>query len=136
MSEPRSDRPVALVVEDEGLARLLAVDVLDEAGFEVLDAADAEAALLQMAMRPDVRLMFTDIQMPGTLDGMELARRVHERWPHVLLLITSGACAPARSEIADHGRFLAKPYSATQLLHEILRLGQEADERRRGGQSS
>jgi CheY-like chemotaxis protein len=68
-----------LVVEDETLIRLWAADILEENGFSVLEATDADAALKVLESRPDVRLLFTDVQMPGSLDGMELARKVHRR---------------------------------------------------------
>jgi two-component system, response regulator PdtaR len=123
-------QPVVLVVEDEALLRLCAADLLEDAGFEVIQAPDARAALDVMKSRPDVRLLFTDIQMPGKLDGMELAQKVHEQWPRVLLLVTSGALRPKNTEIADHGHFLAKPYTEKRLLEEIDNLGREADERR------
>jgi CheY-like chemotaxis protein len=79
-------RPIALVVDDEALLRMYASDLLEEEGFAVLAAADAEAALRILEARPDVRLLFTDIQMPGGCDGMDLARKVHARWPNVLLV--------------------------------------------------
>ena len=63
--------------------------------------------------------------MPGKLDGLELAHKVHEQWPHVLLLVTSGACPPDKSKIADDGHFLAKPYRREQLLREIETLGRD-----------
>lgn len=129
MARKRNPQPVVLVVEDEELLRLSAADLLEEAGYEVIDAADADAALGVMARRPDVRVLFTDIQMPGGLNGMELARKVHEQWPHVLLLITSGARRPSRAEIADNGHFLPKPYTREQLLAEIDHLGREATAR-------
>ena len=65
-----------------------------------------------------VRLLFTDIQMPGCLDGMDLAREVHARWPHVRLVIASGQRKPARAEIPD-GRFIRKPYRAAELFNEV-----------------
>jgi two-component system, response regulator PdtaR len=79
-----------LVVEDETLIRLWVADLLAENGFSVLEAKDADVALKLLESRPDVKLLFTDVQMPGSLNGMELAREVHARWPHVLLVITSG----------------------------------------------
>ena len=69
--------------------------------------------------RGDVRLLFTDVQMPGALDGMDLAREVHARWPRVLLVITSGRIRPSQAEIPDDGRFLSKPYRAAQLFNEV-----------------
>jgi DNA-binding NtrC family response regulator len=66
-----------------------------------------------------VRLLFTDIQMPGSCDGMDLARQVHARWPNILLVITSGQIKPADAEIPDHGHFIGKPYQANELLGEV-----------------
>jgi CheY-like chemotaxis protein len=108
-----------LVVEDEALIRIWAADLLEENGFSVLEAKDADAALKVLEARPDVKLLFTDVQMPGSLNGMELAREVHARWPHILLVITSGRERPTRGEIPDDGRFVAKPYSAEELLGQV-----------------
>lgn len=108
-----------LVVEDETLIRLWAADVLEENGFSVLEAKDADAALRILEARPDVKLLFTDVQMPGSLNGMELAREVHARWPHILLVITSGRERPTRAEIPDDGRFVSKPYSREDLLGQV-----------------
>ena len=72
-----------------------------------------------MESRGDIRLLFTDIQMPGRFDGMDLARQVHARWPHVLLVITSGRKRPRPAEIPDDGRFVAKPYGAAELFAQI-----------------
>jgi DNA-binding NtrC family response regulator len=128
---PTRQSPV-LVVEDEGLLRLYVDGFLEEAGFEVIDVADADAALNIMARRPDIRVLFTDIQLPGAIDGMELARLVHEHWPHVLLLITSGN-RPLTAEIAEHAHFLPKPYRPDEVIREIQDLTQEADARLRRG---
>jgi two-component system, response regulator PdtaR len=96
--------PVALVVEDEMLLRLHAAGLLEERGFAVLEAANATEALNVLQSRSDVRLLFTDIQMPGALDGMDLVREVHARWPRVLLVIASGRRKPSQAEIPDDGR--------------------------------
>ena len=120
-----------LVVEDEALVRLCIADFLHEAGFEVIDADSAASVLNIMAPRPDVRVLFTDVQLPGAPDGMELARMIHERWPHVLLLVTSGYKRPPAEQIADHGRFLPKPYMPEEVIREIEDLAQEADARRK-----
>jgi two-component system, response regulator PdtaR len=117
-----NSKAAVLVVEDEMLIRLWAADLLEENGFSVLEAENAEAALKVLESRPDVKLLFTDVQMPGSLNGMELAREVHARWPHVLLVITSGRERPAPAEIPDDGRFVAKPYSGEQLLGQINNL--------------
>ena len=109
-----SAKPLILVVEDEPLLRFNAADALEEAGFSVTEANNAETALELLEARRDVQMLFTDVHMPGSFDGMELARQVHRRWPHILLMITSGRERPRASEIPDDGRFLAK--RATQSL--------------------
>ena len=108
-----------LVVDDEVLIRMHAAGTLEESGFEVLEAADAREALQVLENRPDIRLIFTDIQMPGKLDGLDLIREVHRRWPKILLVVTSARVKPRDSEIADSGTFLAKPYSEKQLITEV-----------------
>ena len=114
-----ADRPTILVAEDNEILRLLASDLLEEHGYTVVEADSAEEAIKVMEKRKDVRLLFTDIQMPPGCDGLELAREVHKRWPKVLLVITSGQVQPTRAEIADDGRFIAKPYRAKDLLAQI-----------------
>jgi CheY-like chemotaxis protein len=114
--------PTILVVDDEALLRMYALDVLEDYGFEVLEAQNADEALHVLGERPDVRLIFTDIQMPGRLNGLELLQEVHRRWPNILLIATSGRLRPDKSEIADHGRFIAKPYSEHDLVEQITDL--------------
>src|ERR1700722_12766824 len=112
-------KPVILIVEDDELLRLYAAGLLEDHGFGVVEAENADAALTLLETRDDVRLLFTDIQMPGSCDGMDLARKVHTRWPHILLVITSGQLKPAQAEIPDHGRFVGKPYRANELVGEL-----------------
>jgi len=114
-----ADRPTILVAEDSELLRLLASDLLEDHGYTVVEAENAEEAIKVMEKRKDVRLLFTDIQMPPGCDGLVLAREVHNRWPKVHLVITSGQVRPSRAEIADHGRFIRKPYQAKDLLGQI-----------------
>jgi two-component system, response regulator PdtaR len=99
--------------------RLHASDLLEENGYSVVEADSAKEALKVMEARKDVRPLFTDIQMPPGINGLELARQVHGHWPKVLLLITSGKLQPTKSEIADGGRFIGKPYRPKELLGEI-----------------
>jgi CheY-like chemotaxis protein len=111
--------PLALVVDDEELLRLYAAGVLEDHGFRVVEAENAAAALKVLESRHNVRLLFTDIQMPGKLNGMDLAQEVHTRWPDVLLVITSGQMRPSSADIPDDGRFIGKPYCAADLLSEV-----------------
>ena len=121
----KAAQPLILVVEDEELLRLHAADLLEEHGYKFLKAENAAAALKVLETRDDVRLLFTDIQMPGKLDGMDLARQVHARWPNVLLVITSGRMRPSRAEIPDDGRFVPKPYRPNDLLGQVNDLMQK-----------
>ena len=111
-----------LVVEDELLLRLMAVDIVEEAGFEALAAATADEALAILEARADdVRLVFTDIQMPGSMDGLRLAHAVRDRWPPVALIVTSGRCSIGANDLPDRGRFIAKPYD----VHALSQVFQE-----------
>lgn len=114
--------PVILVVEDQDDLRLEACDLLQEAGFEALEAEDARAALAVMQERPDIRVLFTDVEMPGDIDGIHLAREVHERWPLVYLLVTSGKVAVREDDLPDDGRFVPKPYRASTLIAQVRNL--------------
>jgi two-component system, response regulator PdtaR len=89
--------PLALVVDDEEILRLFAAGLFEEHGFDVMGAENAAAALRVLESHRDVRLLFTDIQMPGALNGMDLAREVHARWPNVLLVVASGQTKPSRA---------------------------------------
>jgi two-component system, response regulator PdtaR len=109
-----------LIAEDELLVRAVAAEILTDAGFEVIEADHAEGALETLKSRAaDIALLFTDINMPGRLDGLELARHVHEIWPDIALLITSGKQSPAMTQMPDGSRFLAKPYGSDQVMAQV-----------------
>jgi CheY-like chemotaxis protein len=112
-------RATVLLVEDEVFIRLVTAEDLTDAGFEVLEAADAEAALRVLEQSPEVSAMFTDINMPGDIDGLSLAKLVHERWPRIGVLVTSGKVRPTSAELPDDGRFVAKPYRSRQVIAEL-----------------
>jgi CheY-like chemotaxis protein len=124
MSPIGSEEPtVVLLVEDEPLVRMTAADGLEEAGFHVLEAANADVALKVLEVRSDeVQVLFTDVDMPGSMDGMALAEQVHARWPHILLLISSGYARPDPDEIPDHGHFVPKPYRAATVVGHICEM--------------
>ena len=110
---------VVLVVEDEPQVRMTAADELDEAGFQVLEATNADEALKVLEARSDeVQVLFTDVHMPGSMD-MALAEQVSQRWPNVLLLISSGYARPHSDEIPDHGHFVPKPYIGATLVWHV-----------------
>jgi CheY-like chemotaxis protein len=110
-----------LVVEDEALIRMLANDILSQGGFEVLEAAHGKEALGILEARPDLDVLFSDVDMP-ILDGFALARLVAVRWPHLPILITSGKTAPTFGDLPGGARFLPKPYSSSILLREVRSL--------------
>ncbi len=109
-------RAVVLIVEDEPLVRMLGTDVLEDAGFAVVEAVDAREALEQLEAHPEVDILFTDVQMPGEMDGVALARAVHDRRPDVRLVIASGRVRLAPGDIPDSGRFVPKPYRPDELV--------------------
>ena len=112
-------RPVILVVEDEVLIRMVAVSVAEESGFEVLSAATADEAIGILESRSDIRLVFTDVHMPGSMDGLRLAHAVRGRWPPVELLVTSALGNVTAKDLPERGRFLPKPYNAA-ILSRVL----------------
>ncbi len=111
-----------LIVDDEPIIRMVAAESLIDAGFTVVEAANAEEALSVLRSRSDVGLLFTDINMPGNLDGIDLAGLVHRLWPSIKLVITSGRTL--NKPLPDHGRFLGKPYDLTRLTALICELAQ------------
>jgi len=118
LEQPRS-RALILLVEDEPLVRMVGADLLEEAGFEVLEASNGDEALSVLETRPDVRVLFTDINMPGSLDGLELAQLVHRRWPEVGLLVTSGRLQLHSDDIPDNGHFVPKPYEPASVIRQL-----------------
>jgi two-component system, response regulator PdtaR len=119
-------RPLVVVVaEDEALLRMLAVDALCEEGFLTIEAGHATAALDICKSRSDeVDVLFTDIRMPGSMDGLELAHRVRERWPWISVVIASGNLFVNPKELPAGARFLPKPYDmqrVVDLIHELRR---------------
>jgi len=117
---PENHRTI-LIVEDECLVRLSAAETLRDAGFEVLEAEDAEQALTLVASHDDIGLLFTDINMPGPLDGIALAWRIRQTQPDIRVVLTSGKMRPAPGEAPD-GAFLAKPYSPRDMTSTVAAL--------------
>jgi two-component sensor histidine kinase/CheY-like chemotaxis protein len=111
--------PKVLVVEDEMLLRMRAVDIVEDAGFTPIEAVNADEALAILESRSDVDLLFTDIQMPGSMDGLKLAHAVHERWPSIKIILVSGKLTPADSERPTDSRFFGKPLEVKQMIAEI-----------------
>ena len=117
-----SRRPVVLIVEDEFLLRMDAVDMIAGAGFEVVEAADADKAIEILEARRDITVVFTDIQMPGSMDGLKLARAIRSRWPPIEIIATSGHAHVGEADLPEGGRFLRKPYSPFQVAGMLREL--------------
>ena len=113
------DPRVVLVVDDEVFARLLAVQIFLDQGFTVLEAEDAEEALDVLDRNDDVGLLFTDVSMPGALDGLQLIERVRQDWPHISCIATSGRVDPRQCKLPGATSFLPKPYTAYHLMEAI-----------------
>jgi CheY-like chemotaxis protein len=108
-------RAVVLIVEDEFLVRMGTRDAVETAGFDVLEAGDADEAIALLTARNDISLIFTDVHMPGSMDGLKLAHFVRDRWPPVKIVATSGRARISDSDLPEGGRFLPKPYSAVEI---------------------
>jgi len=108
-----------LVVEDDILLSLDISDALKDAGYDVIAAANADEAIKVLETRNDIRTIFTDINMPGSMDGLKLAAAVRDRWPPVHIIVTSGMRAPHRDEMPANSAFIAKPYRSAQVLEAV-----------------
>lgn len=128
MAEQPTDapRPIVLVVEDEPIVRLVARDTLEESGFEVIEAQTADEAVATLDERHDIAAVFTDVHMPGAVDGIELARMAPERWPGLKVCVTSGRARPDVADLPPDALFVPKPYHPGWLakaLQAMLRGG-------------
>jgi CheY-like chemotaxis protein len=122
MGQSASKRPVVLIVEDEFLLRIDAVDMIAAAGFEVVEAGNADEAIEVLESRRDITVVFTDIQMPGSMDGLKLARAVRGRWPPIKIIATSGHANVGETDLPEGGRFLPKPYSSMEVAGVLREL--------------
>ena len=114
-----SHHPVVLAVEDEPLITMTAVDMIADAGFEPIHAANADEAIAILESRDDIRIIFTDINMPGSMDGLKLAQTVQGRWPPIKIIITTAFSVPDQSLMPRGSKFIAKPYEPAQLANAL-----------------
>ena len=115
-------RAVVLIVEDEALIRLAAVMFVEDAGFEAIEAANADEAIVLLETRADIRIVFTDVDMPGSMDGIKLAAAVRKRWPPVEIIVTSGALEVGSDDLPERGVFFRKPYNEREIVAEMHRM--------------
>jgi CheY-like chemotaxis protein len=115
-------KKLVLVVEDEAIIRMEAVQMLEDAGFNVVEASNASDAIGLLEARTDICAVFTDINMPGTLDGLKLARAIRGRWPPIHLILTSGLVSPNEQDLPSNGRFIQKPYKAEHVIATLREL--------------
>jgi two-component system, response regulator PdtaR len=108
-----------LVVEDELFSRWHAIDLVEHAGYTAVEATNADEAIAILEARKDIRIVFTDIDMPGSMDGLKLAHAIRKRWPPIELILTSGHFDVSDDEMPDRGRFFAKPYRDQEIISAL-----------------
>lgn len=119
----RPSAPCALVVDDDALILMDAASILEDAGFKVIEAGNADAALAVLQEHhAAITLLFSDVQMPGTRDGFALARHTAEHWPHISIVIASGRALPGPRDLPENARFVSKPFSAEVVRRHLRRL--------------
>lgn len=122
MSDASAKRPVVLVVEDDYLIRKGAVAIIQDAGFQVVEADNADDALEILEADSNVHIVFTDIQMPGSIDGLKLAKFVRDRWPPIKIVATSGRLRVDSVDLPNGVVFVPKPYDPDQLVQTLREL--------------
>lgn len=113
------NKPTILVVEDEPLIRLDTVDRLEDEGFEVIEAGDAAEAIRILETCAHIGILFTDVEMPGSMDGFALARVTRDRWPPIEIIVASGRRQPDATSLPDRGQFFGKPYDWPVLMSAL-----------------
>ncbi|WP_339032432.1 HWE histidine kinase domain-containing protein [Bradyrhizobium symbiodeficiens] len=119
MSTNPTQVPNVLIVEDEMILRMRAVDIVEDAGFCPVEAVNADEAISVLESRSDISLLLTDIQMPGSIDGLKLAHAVCERWPSIKIILVSGQVKPSEEERPANSRFFGKPLGVEQMITEL-----------------
>jgi CheY-like chemotaxis protein len=112
-------RPLVLIVEDEYLLRINATDMIVEAGFDVVEAEDADEAIAILEARREIHVVFTDIQMPGSMDGLKLTRFVRGRWPPIKIIATSATHVFLKGDLPEGAVFLSKPYTFEKIASTL-----------------
>ena len=116
---PIPQPPAVLVVEDDVMLRVQTAMTLEDEGFTVIEADSADAALEVLTSRTDIRVVFTDIQMPGSMDGLKLAAAVRDRWPPIGIILTSGRGNIRAQDVPERGLFFPKPFDPSKLIEAM-----------------
>ena len=116
MDHSATERPVVLIVEDEFLIRMHAAEMITEAGHDDVEVANADDAIVILETRRDIRVVFTDLQIPGSMDGVKLAHAVRHRWPPIHIVATSAYDASLKDELPAGSVFLLKPYTEREIV--------------------
>jgi two-component system, response regulator PdtaR len=122
MVQSQKERPLILIVEDEFLIRAATAEAIRDAGFEVLEASTADDAIAILENRRDIRVVFTDLQMPGSMDGARLAHAVRNRWPPIHIIATSGQYGFQNVDLPKGAAFFPKPYSPPEIARHVCAL--------------
>ena len=122
LDTPEPATRVVLVVEDDALILMSALDLVTHAGFESVGAANADEAIAILEVRADIHLLFNDVQMPGSIDGLKLVHYIRNRWPRIHLMVASGRTIREESELPTGSRFFSKPYDNDTIVKEMTRM--------------
>jgi DNA-binding NtrC family response regulator len=122
MRHDRCSSQKILIVEDDPLLKLLTLDIVAEAGFDVLGADNADEAISMLERRADIVMLLTDINMPGSMDGLKLSHVAHSRWPHIKIVVVSGRADVSVADLPVDGHFFRKPYHADAMISAIQSL--------------
>ena len=122
MGEPMRPSVAVLIVEDEPLIRMGTVYLIEDAGFEVYEAGSADAAIALLELHKEIRLIVTDVDMPGSMDGLKLAHYVRGRWPPVKIIVTSGHVKVTEESLPSGALFIPKPYDPAKITQKIREL--------------
>jgi DNA-binding NtrC family response regulator len=115
-------KAIVLVVEDDAIQRWCAVSMVEDAGFDAIEAGNADEAVRILESRKDIRIVFTDINMPGSMDGMKLAACIRDRWPPVEVILTSGELGEKDVRLPARGLFFPKPYDPKAVSEAMRRM--------------
>jgi CheY-like chemotaxis protein len=115
-------KAIVLVVEDEPVQLMMALSFVEDAGFEAIAATNADAAIKILEARTDIRIVFTDVEMPGSMDGLKLAAAVRGRWPPIEIIVTSGQYPPLQGRLPPGGVFFHKPYDEREVISTLQRM--------------